>query len=62
MPSPFPGMDPCLEHPASWPGVHQRFIGAYARRLDYRSEPTPTLEGEDVAWAAPVLQDRGLRS
>ena len=26
MPSPFPGMDPYLEHPALWPGVHQRFI------------------------------------
>ena len=26
MPSPFPGMDPYLEHPARWPGVHQRLI------------------------------------
>jgi hypothetical protein len=26
MPSPFPGMDPYLEHPALWPGVHQRLI------------------------------------
>jgi hypothetical protein len=26
MPSPFPGMDPYLEHPAPWPGVHQRLI------------------------------------
>jgi hypothetical protein len=26
MPSPFPGMDPYLEHPALGPGVHQRFI------------------------------------
>ena len=26
MPSPFPGMDPYLEHPARWPGVHQRMI------------------------------------
>ena len=41
MPSPFPGMDPYLEHPALWPGVHQRFIGAYARRLD-SSERTHT--------------------
>jgi len=22
MPSPFPGMDPYLEHPALWPDVH----------------------------------------
>jgi Protein of unknown function (DUF4058) len=26
MPSPFPGMDPYLEHPALFPGVHQAFI------------------------------------
>ncbi|MCS6910180.1 MAG: DUF4058 family protein [Anaerolineales bacterium] len=26
MPSPFPGMDPWLEDPARWPGVHQRLI------------------------------------
>ena len=24
--SPFPGMDPYLEHPALWPGVHQSLI------------------------------------
>lgn len=26
MPSPFPGMDPYLEAPAHWPGVHQSLI------------------------------------
>ena len=26
MPSPFPGMDPWLEDPARWPGVHQALI------------------------------------
>jgi hypothetical protein len=26
MPSPFPGMDPYLEEPSSWPDVHQRLI------------------------------------
>ena len=26
MPSPFPGMDPYLEHSDRWPGVHQGFI------------------------------------
>src|SRR5712691_4443348 len=26
MPSPFPGMDPYLEHPALWPGIHQGLI------------------------------------
>ena len=26
MPSAFPGMDPFLEDPPRWPGVHQSFI------------------------------------
>ena len=26
MPSPFPGMDPYLEHPAVFPGLHNRLI------------------------------------
>ncbi|MCO5171491.1 MAG: DUF4058 family protein [Planctomycetes bacterium] len=26
MPSPLPGMDPWLEHPARWPNVHQRLV------------------------------------
>jgi hypothetical protein len=28
MPSPFPGMDPYLEHPAVFPGLHSRLITA----------------------------------
>ena len=28
MPSPFPGMDPYLEHPALWPDVHNSLIAA----------------------------------
>ena len=30
MPSPFPGMDPYLEHPDFWPEVHNRLIVAIA--------------------------------
>lgn len=33
MPSPFPGMDPYLEHPGSWPNVHHRLITAIADAL-----------------------------
>lgn len=33
MPSPFPGMDPYLEHPDFWPEVHSRLIVAIADRL-----------------------------
>lgn len=33
MPSPFPGMDPWLEHPALWPDVHNRLIAAIGDAL-----------------------------
>ena len=33
MPSPFPGMDPYLEHPALWPDVHNRLLAALADTL-----------------------------
>lgn len=34
MPSPFPGMDPYLEHPWIWPDVHHRLIGAIAHEIE----------------------------
>lgn len=34
MPSPFPGMDPWLEHPADWPGLHHLLISAAAGLLN----------------------------
>ena len=34
MPSPFPGMDPYLEHPLIWPDVHHRLIGAIAHEIE----------------------------
>ena len=30
MNTPFPGMDPWLEHPILWPDVHNRLIAALA--------------------------------
>ncbi len=33
MRSPFPGMDPYLEDPAFWPGLHNGFLAAVAERL-----------------------------
>lgn len=33
MPSPFPGMDPWLEHPGLWPDVHERLVIALADHL-----------------------------
>src|SRR5207245_6396826 len=34
MPGPFPGMDPYLEHPARWPGMHQRLITGISNALN----------------------------
>ena len=34
MPSPFPGMDPYLEHPGIWPGVHLLLIATLAETLN----------------------------
>lgn len=39
MASPFPGMDPYLEHPALWPDVHNRLITAIADELTPRLAP-----------------------
>jgi hypothetical protein len=36
---PFPGMDPYLEHPTLWPGVHNRLIVACANQLQPRLLP-----------------------
>ena len=33
MPTPFPGMDPYLEHPALWPDVHNRLLAAISDTL-----------------------------
>ncbi len=40
MPSPFPGMDPFLEHPAIFPGVHDRLITYLSEALQ-ASLPAP---------------------
>lgn len=40
MPSPFPGMDPFLEHPAFFPGVHDSFL-TYLREALQASLPAP---------------------
>jgi Protein of unknown function (DUF4058) len=40
MPSPFPGMDPFLEHPAFFPGVHDSFL-TYLREALQEVLPAP---------------------
>src|SRR5687767_614809 len=46
MPSPFPGMDPWLEHPANWPAFHDILIVVTVQQLqpqlrdrDYYAKP-----------------------
>lgn len=39
MPSPFPGMDPYLEHPALWPDVHSRLATQISDQLAPLIEP-----------------------
>jgi hypothetical protein len=39
MPSPFPGMDPYLEHPTLWPGVHNGLIAALQLSLAPQLRP-----------------------
>src|SRR5262249_38938181 len=39
MPSPFPGMDPYLEDPLIWPGVHNLLIAATATALNRLIRP-----------------------
>lgn len=39
MPSPFPGMDPYLEHPDLWPEVHSRLLVAIADYLGPQLRP-----------------------
>jgi uncharacterized protein DUF4058 len=39
MPSPFPGMDPYLEEPSGWPGVHLRLIAVMSDVLTEQLAP-----------------------
>lgn len=39
MTSPFPGMNPYLEHPGLWAGIHHRLITAIANALEPQIQP-----------------------
>jgi hypothetical protein len=60
MPTPFPGMDPYLEHPALWPDLHNSLIVALRDNMAPRLRPryyvaieerTYTLEPGDIVFA-----------
>ncbi|WP_448605471.1 DUF4058 family protein, partial [Thermoflexus hugenholtzii] len=50
MPSPFPGMDPYLEHPALWPGLHSRLIVGLADHLGPILRPRYYVEVEERVY------------
>ncbi len=69
---PFPGMDPYLEHPILWEGVHARLIVAIANQLQPKLDPRyiasieervfiegPQRRIPDV-WIQKIREDRGL--
>jgi hypothetical protein len=50
MPSPFPGMDPYLEHPQSWPNFHHRLITAIAIDLAPQLRPRYRVVVEEALY------------
>jgi hypothetical protein len=50
MPSPFPGMDPYLEHPATFPGLHSRLITNLSDALQLRLPPPYFAEINERTW------------
>lgn len=52
MPSPFPGMDPFLEEPARWSGVHSRLINTISDMLADRVSPNFFVEIEERVYIA----------
>lgn len=50
MPSPFPGMDPYLEHPLFFPGLHDRFITGISDDLQPRLPAPYFAEINERLW------------
>lgn len=53
MPSPFPGMDPYLEEPHLWPGVHANLIVAMQELLNRRLRPHYVADIEERVYLRP---------
>ena len=58
MPSPFPGMDPYLEHPGRWPDVHHRLISIASDLLTAQLRPRYFVRVEERVYLSD-LQDPG---
>ncbi len=57
MPSPFPGMDPYLEDPTRWAGVHLRLIAAIERELNRLLPPPFVAEIDQYVRVQEVGED-----
>src|SRR3954454_24225898 len=54
MPPPFPGMDPYLEHPGLWLGVHNRLIADLDDELGPRLRPRYFVAVEERVYVAEL--------
>jgi Protein of unknown function (DUF4058) len=52
MPSPFPGMDPYLEHPGLWPDVHHMLIAGFREYLAPQLRPKYIVRVEERTYLA----------
>ena len=57
MPTPFPGMDPYLEHPGLWEDVHTRLIVAIADVLGPQVRPKYRVAVERRTYLAVLGPD-----
>ncbi len=60
MPSPFPGMDPWLEHPSRWPDVHHHLISAIQASLADQLRPRYVARVEERVYISDE-RDPGRR-
>lgn len=56
MPSPFPGMDPYLEHPTLWPGVHNGLVAALQLSLAPQLRPRYYIALEERVYVTELDQ------
>ncbi len=58
MDTPFPGMDPYLEHPILWPGLHTRLLVALADQLAPKILPRYLASVEERVFVEDPDQER----
>ena len=58
MPSPFPGMDPYLEDPAHWSGVHRQIISEIQADLNSRLQPRYCVAVEERVYISDAGEIR----